>query len=195
MKGHVSQSFSASLAKWLLATEFTVMENQQAAPATTVPGGQEALQIVQGMVAESVKKAVDQATERLLMAVDQRIAAARSPPSPSTQTSQAQSQTGQMGSPAPGIRLPRDGEVHPSGIPSNLARFQLQQIPGQRMATTNAANEGSGSSRQSLSPSTPLAEVVGTSHGGSDSQASGTAAIAVGVNTPPIPLKLAEKIW
>ena len=38
------------------------------------------------MVAESVKTAVDQATERLLMAVDQRIAVARSSPSPSTHT-------------------------------------------------------------------------------------------------------------
>lgn len=62
------------------------------------------------------------------------------------------------------------------------------------MATPNAANEGSGSSRHSLSPSTPLAEVIGTSHGRSVSQASGTAAIAVGVNTPPVPFKLAENI-
>ena len=63
------------------------------------------------------------------------------------------------------------------------------------MATTNAANEGSGTSRPSLSPSTPIAEVIGTSHGGSDSQASGTTTIAVGVNTQLVLLKLAEKIW
>ena len=94
-----------------------------------------------------------------------------------------------------GLRVQHDVEVHPSGVPSNLARFfQLQQILGQRMATPNAANEGSGSSRHSLSPSTPLAEVIGTSHGWSVSQASGTAAIAVGVNTPPVPFKLAENI-
>ena len=69
-----------------MATEFTGMEDQQAAHASTVPGGQEALQIVQGMVAESVKKAVDQATERLMIAVEQRIAAAQPSPSPSTHT-------------------------------------------------------------------------------------------------------------
>ena len=66
--------------------------------------------------------------------------------------------------------MPHDGEVHPSRVPSNLARFQLQQILGQRMATTNAASKDSGSSRHSLSPSTPLAEVIGTSHGGSVSK-------------------------
>ena len=64
------------------------------------------------------------------------------------------------------IRVPGEGEVHLSGVPSNLARFQLQQIPGQRMATTNAANEGSGSSRDSLSPSTPLSEMIGLAMGG-----------------------------
>lgn len=85
--------------------------------------------------------------------------------------------------------------MHPSGVPSNLARFQLQQIPGQRRATTNAANEGSGSSSHSLSPSTPLSEVIGTRQGGSASQVSETPTIAVGVNTPPVPLKLAERIW
>ena len=79
------------------------MEDQQAAHASTVPGGQEALQIVQGMVAESVKKAVDQATERLMIAVEQRIAAAQPSPSPSTHTSQAQSQAGHTGSSASGI--------------------------------------------------------------------------------------------
>ena len=56
MKGCVSQSSGTSLEKkWLLATEFKGMENQQEAPTTTVPGGQKALQ---GMVVESVKKAV-----------------------------------------------------------------------------------------------------------------------------------------
>lgn len=153
---------------------------------------QTALCAVQAMIAESVKTAVVGVTQELMKAVDEKLAMQSSTPASTTMS-------GTLPSTGGSISLPSGGQMSSSGamagipvvgvVPSPLADTVLSSSSTAPISSPSTLLSAVGSS-QVITPTTPLASILPPVAAPLSAEA-----IAVGSHSPPIPKKLADKIW
>lgn len=154
--------------------------------------GMAAVQVVQALVAESVKTAMSGITQELLEAVDRRIAAHAD----AAATSTAHRTSGESGR---GVAsLPSGGQ-----LPPTVSLASMPVVPTGAQPATVSSGRGTPSSsltplphlsstgnEAGLSPTTPLSSLLPLAIPSLSNEA-----VAVGTHSPPVPKKVAEKIW
>ena len=150
---------------------------------------------VQEMVSKAIESAMSSFSGRILKAVDDKLSEVRTP-NPTTNTSSVEGSKTDTTSPTP-----------PSGGNGTLPKTSVSLPTGDALVDaalwsgvqTMASSAARGSTNSAitlsemggiLAPSTPLSSVIKVSSSEQTSEA-----VVVGMNSPPVPKKLAEKIW
>ena len=170
-----------------------VQDTTAPAEPTTSAQNQVALRLVQSMVTESVKSAVAGLGQELLAAVDQRISAHQGPSRPSSIHSPPENGALTPVSSGESIRLPSGGQLPQAATLLSMPIASTAPAGATRLSSiisSMSTEPGPSGCGMTLTPSTPLASLLPPL---ASSPSSG--AVSVGSHSPPIPEKLATKIW
>ena len=146
-----------------------------------------ALHLVQALVSDTLRSAISSATQEILQVVDQRFAAqAATTNNPASDGALTVCSGGVASMPNTG-QLPLTGALSCIPVMSSVPVLASSSSLGPVMNLGNPAALGSNTG---LLPTTPLFSLLPPPADPSSSDA-----LSVGVLSPPVPRKLAEKIW
>ena len=156
---------------------------------------QVAVRAVQAMIQDSVKSAVDGATQAILTVVEEKLVAQPSSTPTSTATGMLHAAGGGGG--GVGINLPSMGQLPPVSAMTGIPVLPSGPTPSMGTVLSGVATPtpppvtpqptpGSGL----LTPATPLVNLLPP-----PTPIQSTEAIMVGPHSPPVPKKLGTKIW
>lgn len=150
---------------------------------------QAAVRVVQAMIVESVKSAVAGATQEILKVVEEKLSAQ----SPAATTTTA---TGALPVSGGASSLPSGGQIPPAAgwagisVLSTAPSTWSGTVPSGAMSRGPAAPQQRLGNERTLSPATPLMSLLPLATAPQSAEA-----VTVGSHSPPIPKKLAAKIW